>query len=146
MLLCDNCDNGWHIYCLDPPLEAVPEGEWLCPDCVAAGMTLSQLHAKRDRYVADDQSRPALELPSRSRIARARHYVDTWHGKCVMQVRQGRQRYGRVSFQGILEPKWFRIDWQDGTHTEHNASILSICLLWMRLKHRTMCCQSLRQL
>ena len=23
----------YHLACLDPPLEAVPEGEWFCPDC-----------------------------------------------------------------------------------------------------------------
>ena len=35
MLLCDTCDRGWHIYCLDPPLKAIPKGDWNCPKCVA---------------------------------------------------------------------------------------------------------------
>jgi hypothetical protein len=26
LLLCDQCNCAWHAYCLDPPLEAVPEG------------------------------------------------------------------------------------------------------------------------
>ena len=34
MILCDACDAGYHLYCLDPPLQTVPEGEWLCADCV----------------------------------------------------------------------------------------------------------------
>ena len=33
MLLCDHCDGGWHMYCLDPPLEEIPEGSWYCPTC-----------------------------------------------------------------------------------------------------------------
>lgn len=33
MLLCDVCDNGFHIYCLSPPLAAIPEGEWHCSEC-----------------------------------------------------------------------------------------------------------------
>ena len=35
MLLCDFCNNGWHTYCLEPPLEYLPpSGEpWLCPTC-----------------------------------------------------------------------------------------------------------------
>lgn len=41
MLLCDSCDRGWHTYCLDPPLTAVPRGLWFCPECVAAGVTPS---------------------------------------------------------------------------------------------------------
>jgi hypothetical protein len=124
MLLCDNCDNGWHIYCLNPPLEEVPEGDWLCPDCTAAGVTFDTLREKRQRFVADTQSRPALELPSRSRIAKARQYADLWHGKAIMHVSRGRPRYGRVLFQGILHEKWFKICWQDGTETEHNATML----------------------
>ncbi|KAI0825648.1 RCC1/BLIP-II [Irpex lacteus] len=33
LLECEKCDNPYHLACLDPPLEAVPEGEWFCPDC-----------------------------------------------------------------------------------------------------------------
>ncbi|KAM3364262.1 hypothetical protein ACQJBY_014543 [Aegilops geniculata] len=33
MLLCDRCDKGWHMYCLSPPLESVPPGNWYCSDC-----------------------------------------------------------------------------------------------------------------
>ncbi|PFH46297.1 hypothetical protein AMATHDRAFT_51137 [Amanita thiersii Skay4041] len=33
-LECDKCDSPWHLECLDPPLDAVPDGEWFCPDCV----------------------------------------------------------------------------------------------------------------
>ena len=35
IILCDSCDNGHHISCLDPPLQSIPEGDWLCPRCVA---------------------------------------------------------------------------------------------------------------
>ena len=28
-LLCDECDNAYHIFCLDPPLESIPDvDEW----------------------------------------------------------------------------------------------------------------------
>ena len=33
MLLCDGCDAGFHIYCLNPPLERVPECDWFCDAC-----------------------------------------------------------------------------------------------------------------
>ena len=35
MLLCDGCDDSYHIYCLIPPLLSVPRGDWRCPRCVA---------------------------------------------------------------------------------------------------------------
>jgi [histone H3]-trimethyl-L-lysine4 demethylase len=34
MLLCDRCNKGWHIYCLTPPLESVPSGNWYCLECI----------------------------------------------------------------------------------------------------------------
>ncbi|CAL1281690.1 unnamed protein product [Larinioides sclopetarius] len=33
MLLCDGCNRGHHVYCLKPPLSAVPEGDWFCLSC-----------------------------------------------------------------------------------------------------------------
>ena len=33
MLLCDRCDQGYHMYCLDPPLEEVPIEDWFCSQC-----------------------------------------------------------------------------------------------------------------
>ncbi|WVQ84008.1 hypothetical protein IAT38_006153 [Cryptococcus sp. DSM 104549] len=35
ILLCDGCDRGFHTYCLDPPLSAVPSNEeWFCTSCL----------------------------------------------------------------------------------------------------------------
>ena len=28
MLICDGCDNGYHMACLRPPLRRIPEGDW----------------------------------------------------------------------------------------------------------------------
>jgi hypothetical protein len=36
MLLCDECDAGYHMKCLVPRLYRVPAGAWVCPVCVAA--------------------------------------------------------------------------------------------------------------
>ncbi|CUM65087.1 uncharacterized protein PRCAT00002712001 [Priceomyces carsonii] len=33
-LLCDNCDNAYHLSCLLPPLEYVPLGSWFCDKCL----------------------------------------------------------------------------------------------------------------
>lgn len=37
MLLCDSCPEGYHIYCLNPQLVAIPEGDWYCHKCEALG-------------------------------------------------------------------------------------------------------------
>ncbi|KAM7274765.1 hypothetical protein ACFE04_016631 [Oxalis oulophora] len=33
MLLCDKCDNGYHMKCLRPIVVRVPNGPWFCPNC-----------------------------------------------------------------------------------------------------------------
>lgn len=33
MLICDGCDKLFHLYCLNPPLNEVPKGDWFCNRC-----------------------------------------------------------------------------------------------------------------
>lgn len=33
MLLCDGCDKGFHMDCLDPPMDHVPVDNWYCQEC-----------------------------------------------------------------------------------------------------------------
>jgi zinc finger protein ubi-d4 len=34
LLFCDDCDRGYHMYCLKPPIKEPPEGSWSCGLCV----------------------------------------------------------------------------------------------------------------
>ncbi|KAF0761064.1 zinc finger protein ubi-d4 isoform X1 [Aphis craccivora] len=34
LLFCDDCDRGYHVYCLTPPLTSPPEGCWSCKLCI----------------------------------------------------------------------------------------------------------------
>ncbi|XP_075985533.1 zinc finger protein ubi-d4-like isoform X2 [Anticarsia gemmatalis] len=34
LLFCDDCDRGYHMYCLAPPLDTPPEGSWSCALCI----------------------------------------------------------------------------------------------------------------
>ncbi|CAH1170072.1 unnamed protein product [Phaedon cochleariae] len=34
LLFCDDCDRGYHMYCLNPPLVNPPEGSWSCKLCI----------------------------------------------------------------------------------------------------------------
>uniref|UniRef100_A0AAX7TW55 Tyrosine-protein kinase BAZ1B n=1 Tax=Astatotilapia calliptera TaxID=8154 RepID=A0AAX7TW55_ASTCA len=33
LILCDECNKAFHLFCLRPALYRVPNGEWLCPAC-----------------------------------------------------------------------------------------------------------------
>lgn len=41
LLLCEACNDEYHTYCLNPPLQSVPEGDFFCEKC-------KRLHAARD--------------------------------------------------------------------------------------------------
>ncbi|OCT97842.1 E3 ubiquitin-protein ligase UHRF2 [Xenopus laevis] len=63
-LLCDECNMAYHIYCLNPPLEKIPEDEdWYCPSCkndatevVKAGEKLKQSKKKAKMPSASTES------------------------------------------------------------------------------------------
>ena len=50
MLLCDECQRGWHMACLTPPLSKLPEGRWTCPCCKKA-LGLAQSSDRRGRFL-----------------------------------------------------------------------------------------------
>jgi hypothetical protein len=33
MLICDSCNNGFHMNCLEAGPESIPSGDWFCPEC-----------------------------------------------------------------------------------------------------------------
>ncbi|XP_050784527.1 zinc finger protein neuro-d4 isoform X2 [Gopherus flavomarginatus] len=45
LLFCDDCDRGYHMYCLSPPMAEPPEGSWSCYLC------LRQLKDKASAYI-----------------------------------------------------------------------------------------------
>ena len=66
MLMCDSCDHFWHTYCLEPPLYAVPQGTWVCPPCIAAGVNPATVTTAR----ADAIGERARTRPSKTRTAK----------------------------------------------------------------------------
>eukprot|EP01105_Mastigella_eilhardi_P024512 TRINITY_DN6403_c0_g1_i1.p1 TRINITY_DN6403_c0_g1~~TRINITY_DN6403_c0_g1_i1.p1 ORF type:complete len:857 (-),score=199.21 TRINITY_DN6403_c0_g1_i1:38-2494(-) len=61
MLLCDNCSKGYHIYCLNPPLTAIPEGTWLCRECLKGQDAETLLIDPISRYEQEMRSQDVLE-------------------------------------------------------------------------------------
>ena len=41
VLCCDGCCGVYHLYCVDPPMDELPEGEWYCSVCVDNEVTVS---------------------------------------------------------------------------------------------------------
>ena len=39
-LMCDSCLAAFHMFCLVPPLEEVPEGDWQCDQCKEVALSV----------------------------------------------------------------------------------------------------------
>ncbi|ODM98981.1 Bromodomain adjacent to zinc finger domain protein 1A [Orchesella cincta] len=54
MLLCDGCNKGHHAYCLKPPLEVIPKGDWFCYDCKPIELPPPKPRSRARRLSDDD--------------------------------------------------------------------------------------------
>lgn len=51
LLLCDKCDNGFHMNCLRPIVVKLPMGSWLCPGCCEHRRVRSRGHYRFDASI-----------------------------------------------------------------------------------------------
>ena len=140
MVLCDTCGTGWHIYCLQPPLPSIPEGEWRCPRCVSRGVTLppplrsapvlqqqppqrQPTARQQEKTARQEPAQPAEEInPYRTTAeANADAQAQAWDGRVVCQPRQSAtgedmSKWGTLVFRGIrYRPEYFEVRYTDGT-------------------------------
>ena len=125
MLLCDWCGAGYHTYCLEPKLEAVPKGDWLCPVCLTAGITFKQLQddqpqraSKRAAAAATDRSDSIFADPATRMRDKNAAALD---GRLVSRHKSTKKgtvvnSWGTIRFRGAEErPHYFHIKYDDGS-------------------------------
>lgn len=44
LLLCDECNQAFHMHCLRPALFQIPKGDWLCPACDVSCVVLIYMY------------------------------------------------------------------------------------------------------
>lgn len=64
LMFCDMCDNEYHYYCLDPPLQGVPTGDWFCSAC-KPHTTLHAVSLVKDTTSTDGLDPLVCALPPR---------------------------------------------------------------------------------
>lgn len=68
MLLCDSCNGGHHLFCLDTPLDDVPQGDWYCSACV------------EESYSSERETNPkfGFEMGSEYNVTAYKEKADAW--------------------------------------------------------------------
>jgi transposase InsO family protein len=115
MLLCDACGSGHHTFCLDPPLNEVPPGTWLCPQCTAAGITKEQVEQQQEQWgerqavqVQQERLTPSMQQAAALQGRWVRHHqpgAKGWRGKVcfgqlsLLGVQPGKQPRLQVTYQ-----------------------------------------------
>ncbi len=74
MLLCDECNRGYHMFCLTPPLATVPKSEWYCPPCLVGtgenyGFEEGQTHSLHSFWERSEKFRKAWWTAHRHRVS-----------------------------------------------------------------------------
>lgn len=75
MLLCDGCDQGYHMDCLIPPLAEIPEGSWYCDNCFCSDTSeedINQLIEEMEMEVGIPETRLRVRRVDAPRITRTR--------------------------------------------------------------------------
>ncbi|NWY49812.1 PHRF1 protein, partial [Chionis minor] len=80
LLLCDGCDAGYHMECLNPPLSEVPVDEWFCPAC-----TPMDVSAAADTDHVSEEEVAALVADVIPTTSRLRPHVRT---RAIARTRQ----------------------------------------------------------
>ena len=54
-LLCDECNKGWHMFCLKPKITQIPQGDWFCPRCRPDDYKPKTSRKRRQVFVAEEK-------------------------------------------------------------------------------------------
>ncbi|KAA8497219.1 Ubiquitin carboxyl-terminal hydrolase 5 [Porphyridium purpureum] len=60
LLCCDGCPKTSHLMCVQPKMSALPEGDWFCDTCTAAGVSGTVVSKKQLARLNADVVRPHL--------------------------------------------------------------------------------------
>ncbi|XP_067644936.1 chromodomain-helicase-DNA-binding protein Mi-2 homolog isoform X3 [Eurosta solidaginis] len=74
LLCCDSCPSAYHTFCLNPPLDTIPDGDWRCPRCSCPPLAGKAEKIITWRWVESNE--PSTSKKSQSRM---REYFVKWH-------------------------------------------------------------------
>lgn len=109
ILFCDGeqrygCKNAYHTLCLEPPLLAVPEGDWFCPVCVARQAAMAPAMAPATTPAMAPATTSAMAPATDVALAMDDQDVEEW--TAAMDDRDIEESEGSVPFSAHPLPAW----------------------------------------
>jgi transposase InsO family protein len=141
MLLCDNCNTGWHMSCLNPPLTRQPAGIWVCPRCTSDGVTVADVKALRASLPLPDSDehadiRAEQQVFKHAEQVRSRHSSHVYDGRLICKPgRQGtRTRRSQPAKWGWLEAVpslkgYYLVKYTDGSSEQLESHVVEALLM-----------------
>ncbi|KAK9070141.1 hypothetical protein SSX86_010541 [Deinandra increscens subsp. villosa] len=77
IILCEFCDEAYHIYCVSPPLLSIPEGNWFCGKC---DRELKRIRTQRELYES---------IQKRVKVEDGSEKAEHEEGEAMMSEREG---------------------------------------------------------
>ncbi|OQR93904.1 hypothetical protein ACHHYP_02091 [Achlya hypogyna] len=126
IILCDCCDDEYHLYCLSPPLTEVPSGDWFCPFCRSHNHVKRQCIKKKRK--GRKKKRPLqfyypsllqetyedLSILGRCRKFQPPAYGKLWTAdddrKLGNHQRKVRSYRDKVTARNMVKPDWSKAD------------------------------------
>ena len=122
LLICDICVQGYHTYCLHPPLDELPADEfWLCPACTKEGYTAEDAASRALEREALEQQAAQPNIYPNASMKRRDEEARQLDGRLIQQpfrdpsTKRKRLYWGKLHFRGELSrPKYFHAVYEDG--------------------------------
>ncbi|XP_044728852.1 bromodomain adjacent to zinc finger domain protein 1A isoform X2 [Chrysoperla carnea] len=113
LLLCDGCNRGQHLYCIEPKLTSVPTGDWFCDRCKPVETTRVRRRSRKRKIFSEESDE---DTPLKDR-----------------------QENGHTNGNNVDEES--ENEEENGTSTEANESMLEVCEV-CKEGGRVICCDS----
>ena len=95
LLICDACDKGFHMECLQPPLSSLPEGRWICSICVP--LPNRKRGAGRSHYSSQSSSSQPPDLClSHKRVRKSTSYYTNFNVQTPSSASRRQKKKSRL--------------------------------------------------
>ncbi|GES85246.1 chromatin remodelling complex Rsc7/Swp82 subunit-domain-containing protein [Rhizophagus clarus] len=119
LLICDDCDRGWHLDCSDPKVTEVPQGPWLCSlcaQCNSCGEKAISLNDAANNYHHAEATSESTKYPI---------YLATICNKCNFNFSEDR-----------FCPMCLKTYSEDGEENEDDKEMIccDVCDRWIHIR------------